>query len=202
MHKWLNKLSRKERIYLLAGLIVLLFGCVIYPVMKTAASTRHERLEDIEALQQLVQDYQHVIEQSDELQQEHAELSSALEGLEFLMYRAASPSALQTQLMQEFGEMAPSLDLQISSGKAALSNRSQLSLNISARGTYSRILNFISELENHAPMICIDSIDINGAQRRGNHQHRGPQPVQTEGTQPNLSLLLKTHVNYRQEVAQ
>lgn len=202
MNKWLNKLSRKERIYLLAGIVVLFFGGIVYPVCKKAGTVRTERLDEVESLQSLAAGLQQIIDQKDALQREHAELSAAREGLDYLMYRAESANALQTQLMQDFGEMAPSLDLNISSGKAARGTRSQLALTVSASGTYARILNFINALEANEPMICIDSIDINAASRRGSS--RGPRRMTTQptnGAQPTLSLSLKLHVNYRLEVA-
>lgn len=205
MNKWLKKLTRKERLYLLAGAVVLFFGGIVLPVCQKAAATRAEQLEEIESLQALANDYQEIIRQKSDLKHEHTELSNALEGLDYLMYRAKSSNALQTQLMQEFSEMAPSLDLQISSGSASRSHRSQLDLKVSARGTYSRILNLINALETHEPMICIDSIDINSAQhsRRRPDFMRGPQPpLPTGGAQPNLALALTLHVNYRQEAAQ
>lgn len=207
MNKWLNKLSRKERIYLLAGVVVLFFGGIVYPVCQKAGAVRRERLEEIEALQELAVDYRQLLDDQSALQREHAQLSSALEGLDYLMYRAESANALQTQLMQDFGEMAPSLDLQISSGKASRGNRSQLALNISARGTYSRILNFIHALETNEPTISIDAIDINAASQRQSYSRRGSRRSQTpstttDGSQPTLSMSLKIHVNYRQEVAQ
>ncbi|MFC1468119.1 GspMb/PilO family protein [Verrucomicrobiota bacterium] len=203
MKKWLNKLSRKERIYLLAGIVVLFFGGVVYPACQKAGAVRKEHLEEIEALQELSQSYRDLIDEKDELKQEHAELSDALEGLDYLMYSAESANSLQTRLMQEFSEMAPSLDLQISSGSASRNNRSQLTLNISANGTYSRILNFIAQLEGHKPLVSIDSIGIKAAKkkRKPRGKNRRQQPQATEGAQPTLALQLKVHVNYRQEVS-
>ncbi len=206
MNKWLKKLTRKERIYLLAGAVVLFFGCVVYPSLKKAASVRAENLEEIEALQDLADGYRELLQSEDSLKKEHEELSVALNGLGNLVYRAESATALQTTLTQELGEMAPSLELQIASGAASRNSDSKrLDLRVTATGTYNRLLNFIYALETHEPMITIDSIDLNGARRTRPMPAASRLPQKgnpTEGTQPDLALTIKLHVNYSQEVAQ
>ena len=48
MKKMTLKISRRERVYLIVGGIVLFFGIAVYPAMKAAKNFRQEQLDMLE----------------------------------------------------------------------------------------------------------------------------------------------------------
>jgi len=204
MNKWFMIRSRRERLTLLVGVAVLIFGIVIYPLAKRSAATRAEQMEELEQVRALLSDYQSVIDSQAAIEAEHehlAGLMSATDG--FLFERTGNNvmmEAMMTKLLNQFG---PDLKLDISESRASLrDDSSQIRFKTKGSGRYPDILNFIHQMELYRPFIVIDGVSVAVADPRSSQRGRGffmrqaaatASPAET--TEPNIRVQLDIHIN-------
>lgn len=204
MNKWLMSRSRRERLTLLAGGVIVVFGVVIYPLARRSAATRAERTEELEQLRGLLAEYGDVLDSREAIEQEHEHLSGLMSSTEgFLFERTGNNvmmEAMMTRLLNQFG---PDLKLDISEARASLrDDSSQIRFRVRGGGRYPDILNFIHQVELYRPFIVIDSVSWGVSQsrtpQRGSGAFRRQMAAaaqQTETTEPNIKLQMEIHIN-------
>lgn len=203
MNKWLRSRSRRERLTLLVGAAILIFGVVIVPLAKHSVAIRAEQMETLEQERALLADYQSVMQSKDAIEAEHEHLlglMSATDG--FLFERTGNNvmmEAMMTKLLNQFG---PDLQLDVSEARASLRDGAdQIRFAIKGEGRYPDILNFIHEVELYRPFIVIDGVIVNaGLQRFGGgggrfRQRQVTTTQQDDVTEPNLKLKMDIHIN-------
>lgn len=203
MNKWLMSRSRRERLVLLAGIAILIFGVVVYPLAKHSAAVRAEQMEELDQVRALLSDYQSVIESQAAIEAEHehlAGLMSATDG--FLFERTGNNvmmEAMMTKLLNQFG---PDLKLDLSEARASVQDGAdRIRFGVKGEGRYPDILNFIHQMELYRPFIVIDGVSVSASSQRGGQ--RGPgffrrqvaAAQSDETTEPNLRLRMDIHIN-------
>ena len=86
MKKLMLKMSRRERLYLIAGGAILLFGVVVYPATKKAKAYRVEQTEMLEDEVALLEDFTGMLNDAEAIQRENEQLRDALRGADDLLF--------------------------------------------------------------------------------------------------------------------
>jgi len=202
MNKWFMGRSRRERLTLLVGAAILIFGVVIYPLAKTSAVTRSGQMAELEQVRALLSDYKSVIDSQEATEAEHEQLAGLMSATDgFLFERTGNNvmmEAMMTKLLNQFG---PDLKLDVSESRASVrDDSSQIRFNVKGEGRYPDILNFIHQMEIYRPFIVIDGVSVNVAAQRSSRRGRGSRgpaaaTQQAETTEPNIKLQLDIHIN-------
>ncbi len=156
------KISRRERLYLFAGAAVLLFGVVIYPATKAAASYRQEQLEMLGDEVALLEDLTDLLKNAGAIQQENEKLHSALNAADDLLFPPIeNPIMTQTMMIKLLNELGPDLDIDVSAGRSSIGDaETQMNLAVKGRGRYPEILKFLHRMETYRPLILVDSMTL------------------------------------------
>lgn len=203
MNKWLMSRSRRERFYLLSGGAILLFGLVVYPLIKWSAAHRAEQAESLGQTRELLVDYQSVIDSKDSIESANRQLAELMRSTDGLLFERIGNNvmmeAMMTKLLNQFGS---ELKLDISETRAALRDESSLiRYQVKGTGRYPAILSFIYKIEDYRPFIVIDSVSVSAAPSRPTRQTRGGRPSHSsaqsseETTEPEIKLQLNIHIN-------
>lgn len=178
MKKTMLKMSQRERLYLIAGGAVLLFGVVVYPATKAASAYREEQLEALEDESILLADFNELLENADAIQRENEQLRTALHGADDLLFPPIeNPIMTQTMMIKLLNELGPDLDLDVSPGRSSVGDSAnQMNLAVKGIGRYPEILKFLYRLETHRPLILVDGMSI-----------AAPKPRKTDARRPDKS---------------
>ena len=211
MKKMILRMSRRERIYLIAGTAVLLFGVVVYPATKKAAAFRQEQIDVLEDEIALREDFRGFIADEFAIELENELLRDTLGETDGLLFPPIdNPIMLQSRMIQLFNEMGPDLELEVSAGRSSISDAAtQVNLSIRGRGRYPTILKFLHKLEMYRPVIIVDTLTMAGSSKgrgrpgsRDPRDRRGPfgqpqpqKPTTEPTTEPTLQLRLLVHIN-------
>jgi hypothetical protein len=177
MKKMILRMSRRERLYMIAGTAVLLFGVVVYPATKKAAAFQQEQMELLEEELVLRADYEGMIANEFAIEVEHELLRDALGETDGLLFPPIdNPIMLQSRMTQLLNEMGPDLELEISAGRSSVGNAAtQVNLSIRGQGRYSAILKFLQKIETHRPVIVVDSL-VTSTSSKGRGPSSGGPP--------------------------
>ncbi|MDZ8118559.1 GspMb/PilO family protein [Pontiella agarivorans] len=187
----LAKLSRRERLYVLAGGTVLLFGLVLYPIGKKAAAFREEQLELLQEEAALLEDL-YVLELDGwAIEEEHEKLKSALREADDLLFPPIENRILtQTAMIKLLNELGPDLELETTAGRSSVGDAAnQLNLELRGEGRYPEILKFIHRLETYRPLILVQDFSL--AERRTRRRRRDQS---TDTAEPRLSLNMSIQI--------
>jgi hypothetical protein len=162
MKKRMLKMSRRERLYLIAGGAILLFGVVVYPATKAAKAYRVEQTEMLEDEVALLEDFTGMLNDAGAIQRENEQLRDALRGADDLLFSPIeNPIMTQTMMIKLLNELGPDLDLDVSAGRSSVGDgANQMNLTIKGRGRYPEILKFLYRVETHRPLILVDDMQL------------------------------------------
>ncbi|QBG48575.1 hypothetical protein EGM51_14620 [Verrucomicrobia bacterium S94] len=187
----LAKLSRRERLYVLAGSGVLLFGLVLYPAGKKAAAFREEQFEMLQDEAALLEELYLLELDAWAIEEEHEQLKSALSEADDLLFPPIENRILtQTAMIKLLNELGPDLELETTAGRSSVgAAANQLNLELKGEGRYPEILKFIHRLETYRPLILVQDFSL--SERRTRRRRRGPS---TDTAEPRLSLRMSIQI--------
>jgi hypothetical protein len=199
------KISRREKIYLLAGAAVLVAGGVVFPALKAASAFRQDQLDALHDEIALLEDLNGLVADAHAIQQENEMLREALKGADDLLFPAmGNPIMMQSQLIKLLNELGPDLDLEVSAGRSSVGDAStQMNLSVRGRGRYPEILNFLYRMETHRPLILVDSMSMVAPKFSKKSPEKKPSSKQqkkpsTEKTKdPNMSFKMSVQIYTR-----
>ncbi len=179
MKKMMLKMSRRERLYLIAGGAVLLIGGVVYPATKAAAAYREEQTELLEDEVALLQDFNGMLTDAAVIQQQNQQLRDALRAADSLLFPPIeNPIMTQTMMIKLLNELGPDLDLDVSAGRSSVGDgANQMNLSIRGRGRYPEILKFLYRVEIYRPLILVNEIML-----------AAPKPKKSNSKKPSSKL--------------
>ncbi|MDF7807170.1 GspMb/PilO family protein [Pontiellaceae bacterium B12219] len=181
----LAKMSRRERLYVMAGGAVLFFGLVVYPVTKKVAAFRAEQFELLQDELQLLENLYTFELDAWTIEEEHEKMVAALRKADDLFFPPIENRILtQTAMTKLLNELGPDLSLETTAGRSSIGDAAnQMNLQIKGEGRYPEILKFIYRLETYRPLILVDSISL--AERRTRRRRRD---TSTDASEPQLTL--------------
>ena len=202
MNNLLLKMSRRERLYVIICVAALAGGIIIYPAFKASGAHRAEELEQLQDAQELLADYQNLLDSKEVVQKENKKLKNALGNTDGLLFNsvgnAVMTQAMMVKLLNQFG---PDLELDISSSRSSLRDiPGQFNFSVKGAGRYPEILNFLYQLETHRPLIVIDGLNlfVQKQNKKKLFPGGGQRPVQTaEASEPKMKLRIDIHINCR-----
>jgi hypothetical protein len=215
MNKFLTRLSRRERIYVLTAAAALLAVGIVYPVLRKAETYRKEKIEALEAARSLRASYRTMIRTADQIRAENSELKTVLGRTEGLLFeRIGNDVMMEASVIKMLNQMAPDLGLDVSIARSSLrSLPGQLSFSVRGAGRYPEILNFFYQLETHRPLIVIDKFSMAAQDSRAAFQNsklkqgRGSSPAASRlqkpttssvtPSEPKMRLQMDIHINCR-----
>jgi hypothetical protein len=184
-------MSRRERLYVMAGGAVLLFGLVVYPVTKKVAAFREEQFELLQDELQLLENLYTFELDAWTIEEEHGKMVAALRKADDLIFPPIENRILtQTAMTKLRNELGPDLSLETTAGRSSIGDAAnQMNLQIKGEGRYPEILKFIYRLETYRPLILVDSISL--AERRTRRRRRD---TSTEASEPQLTLTMSIKI--------
>ncbi|VGO15151.1 hypothetical protein PDESU_03733 [Pontiella desulfatans] len=197
MKKLFQRLSRKERLYVMAGAAVLFFGMVVYPGAKKASAYREEQRGLLEGEMQMLESLYGLYYDEGAITTEHQQLRGALREADDLLFPPIeNPILTQTAMIKLFNELGPDLNLQTTSGRSSVGDAAnQMNLSVKGQGRYAEILKFMHRIETYRPLILIEGFSI--SERRSRSSRRSRFPMRSTGSQseePTLSLELAIQI--------
>ena len=186
------KMSRRERLYLMAGAMVLFVGVVVYPVVGKANAYREEQLEMLGDEMLLLEDLYGLVYDTPTIQEEHDLLRDALRSADDLLFPPIeNPILTQTAMIKLFNELGPDLNLETTAGRSSVGDAAnQMNLTVRGSGRYPEILKFMHRLETYRPLIIVQEFSLN--EQRSRRSRRGPRVAAT--TEPTLELSLSLQI--------
>jgi hypothetical protein len=162
MKKLMLKMSRRERLYVIAGGAILLFGVVVYPAAKEAKAYRVEQTEMLENEVLLLENYNDLLNSESAIERENEQLRDALRGADELLFPPIeNPIMTQTMMIKLLNELGPDLDLDISAGRSSVGDgANQMNLTVKGRGRYPELLNFLYRVETYRPLILVNEMNL------------------------------------------
>ncbi len=195
MKKIFAKMSRRERLYLMAGLAVIVFGVVVYPASRKASAFRMEQQEMLENDHTLLEGLYGLFYDAPVVEEEYETLSAALRRSNDLLFPPIeNPILTQTAMIKLMNQLGPDLELETTSGRSSVSDAAnQMNLSVRGQGRYPEILKFMHRLETYRPLILVESFSIGEKRSRG---RRGrPRPTTTtQVAEPTLSLNMSIRI--------
>lgn len=163
MKKPTFKISQREKVYLVAGALVLFVGVVLFPAFKAAQTYRAEQVEQLEGELDLLESLNGLIADARVIQSENEMLREALKGADELLFPPIDNRIMmQSKLIKLLNEMGPDLELEVSPGRSGIGDAStQMNLSVKGKGRYPEILKFLHRVETHRPLILVDSMLLN-----------------------------------------
>lgn len=180
----LAKVSRRERLYLMAGGAVLLFGLVVYPAARKAAAFRGEQVELLQDELLLLEELYGLEFDGVDIEAEHETLLAALHKADDLLFPPIENRILtQTAMIKLLNELGPDLELETTAGRSSVGDAAnQMNLQVKGAGRYPEILKFMHRLETYRPLILIQEFSL---RERKTRRRRGAQQQVSE---PRLEL--------------
>jgi hypothetical protein len=162
MKKLMLKMSRRERLYVIAGGAILLFGVVVYPAAKAAKAFRVEQTELLENEVLLLENYNDLLNNESAIELENEQLRDALRGADELLFPPIeNPIMTQTLMIKLLNELGPDLDLDISAGRSSVGDgANQMNLTVKGRGRYPELLNFLYRVETYRPLVLVNEMTM------------------------------------------
>jgi hypothetical protein len=162
MKKLTFKISRREKMYLIAGGAALLVGLVIYPAFKSATAFREEQLESLQAEIALLEDLNGLVADARSIQEENELLRDALKGADELLFPPIENRIMmQGRMIKMLNEMGPDLGLEVTAGRSSIGDSStQMNLSVKGRGRYPEILKFLYRVETYRPLVLVNSMSL------------------------------------------
>lgn len=196
MRNLFQKMSRRERLYLMVGVVVLLFGVVVYPALKKSAAHKEEQMEVLADEMALLEDYYGLFYDAPLIEEEYETLSAALKKSDDLLFPPIeNPILTQTAMIKLFNELGPDLDLETKAGRSSVGDSAnQMNLTVKGSGRYPEILKFMHRLETYRPLILIESFSVAEQRSRRGRGQRGSRNTAGAGTEPNLTLALSIQI--------
>ncbi|MFA5689169.1 MAG: GspMb/PilO family protein [Kiritimatiellales bacterium] len=205
---WFNRLSRRERIYVFAGAAVLFVFGVMVPLWNASENYRAGKLEELEAARRTRDSYRAMLQFTDAIQNENAELLGVTAQTDGLLFdRTGNDVMMEAAMVKLLNQMAPDMGLEISMGRPSLrAPAGQLTFSVRGTGRYPDILNFFYQLETHRPLIVIDQFNLalqNMRQRDGGMPAtlmQRPAPTASSSSspaEPRIRLQMTIHINCR-----
>jgi hypothetical protein len=211
MNKFMARLSRRERLYVLIAAAALFAGGILYPLLRASQTYRQEKLEELEAARALRETYQTVICTADQIRSENDELKEAIGLTDGLLFdRVGNDVMMDAWVVKLLNQMAPDMGLEISRARSSVRDLpGQLKFSVRGNGRYPEILNFFYQLESHRPLIVIQQFNISAQSGRRGAGQRGqlfPQAAaaqrartaqEAEPSEPRMRLQMEIHLNCR-----
>lgn len=203
MKKMMLKMSRRERLYLIAGSAVLLIGGIVYPATKAASSYRLEQLELLEDEVALLEDFNGMLNDASTIQRENERLRDALRTVDALLFPPIeNPIITQTMLIKLLNELGPDLDLDVSAGRSSVGDgANQMNLTIKGRGRYPEILKFLYRVETHRPLILVNEMILTSPKTKKLTPKKSSSKSKKKGVEkskdPNIVFRISIQINSR-----
>ena len=201
MKKMMLKFSRRERLYLIAGSIILLFGLVVYPATKAAKAYRLEQTEMLEDEVALLNDLKEMLKDEAAVEREYEELRAKLHGVgNWLFEGHENPNMTQSMITKVLNELGPDLGLDVSPARTSIGDaKGQMNLNVRGRGRYPELLSFLYRIETYRPLIIVHDMDV-GAPKPNPKKSKSSKSAPKEKTKdPTLGFRLLIEINCRSE---
>jgi len=196
MEKIFAKMSRRERLYLMAGLAVIVFGVVVYPASRKATAYREEQQEMLENDHALLDGLYGLFCDAPVVEEEYETLRAALRRSNDLLFPPIeNPILTQTAMIKLMNQLGPDLELETTSGRSSVSDAAnQMNLSVRGQGRYPEILKFMHRIETYRPLILVESFSI--GERRSSRGRRGPPrpSTATQAAEPTLSLNMSIQI--------
>jgi len=156
------KISRREKIYLIAGGVALLIGAVVFPAGKAASTYRSDQMEALQDEIALLDDLNGLVADAPTIQRENELLRDALRGADELLFPSVENQIMmQTQMIKLLNELGPDMELEVSAGRSSVGDSAtQINLSVRGKGRYPEILKFLHRIETHRPLIVVDSMSL------------------------------------------
>ena len=160
MKKLMFKMSHRERLYVIAGGVILFFGVVVYPATKAAKAFRIEQTEMLENEVLLLGNYNDLLNREAAIERENEQLREALRGADELLFPPIENQIMtQSMLIKLLNEMGPDLDLDVSAGQSSIGDgENQMNVTVKGRGRYPELLKFFYRVETYRPLILINEM--------------------------------------------
>lgn len=197
MKKMFLKLSRRERITLLIGLVVLLFGVVVYPAAKKASAYREEQVEAFESDKALLEGLFELYNEEPTIEEENELLRDALSEADDLLFPPIqNPILTQTAMIKLLNELGPDLELEVTSGRSSVGDAAnQMNLAVRGTGRYPELLKFLYRLETYRPLILVEEFSLaERGNKRGKRGGRRKRLAALQSGEPNLTLKLSLQI--------
>ena len=202
MKKRMLKMSRRERLYLIAGGAILLFGVVVYPATKAAKAYRVEQTEMLEDEVALLEDFTGMLNDAGAIQRENEQLRDALRGADDLLFPPIeNPIMTQTMMIKLLNELGPDLDLDVSAGRSSVGDgANQMNLTVKGRGRYPEILKFLYRVETYRPLILVDDMQLvapKPKKLRANSKAAAKTKTTAKAKDPGMFFKMSIQINSR-----
>lgn len=190
MKNLLARISRRERLYLMIGSIVLLFGLVLYPASKKAAAFRAEQQELLEDEMALLEDLYALELDAFTIEEEYDQLSSALKKADDLLFPPIENRILtQTAMIKLLNELGPDLELETTAGRSLVGDAAnQMNFQLKGEGRYPEVLKFLHRLETYRPLMLVESFSVSEVRTR---RRRGSSSSEVSEPRLNLRMTLQ-----------
>ncbi|MCK4564557.1 MAG: hypothetical protein KAU94_07775 [Verrucomicrobia bacterium] len=202
--KKMLKMSRRERLYLIAGGAVLLFGVVVYPATKAAAAYRLEQTEMLEDEVALLEDFNGMLNDAGAIQLENEQLRDALRDAGDLLFPPIeNPIMTQTMMIKLLNELGPDMGMDVSAGRSSIgAGANQMNLTVKGRGRYPEILKFLYRVETYRPLILINDISLVAPKPRkpstkGKSSSKSKKAVGEKTKDPSMYFRMSIQINSR-----
>lgn len=200
MMNLLQRMSRRERLYLIIGVAVLLFGVVVYPAKKKAVAFREVQREMLEDEILLLEDLYGLFYDAPAIEEENELLLQTLRKADDLLFPPIeNPILTQTAMIRLMNELGPDLELETTSGRSSVGDAAnQMNLTVRGEGRYPEIVKFMHRLESYRPLILVESFSMTrrggGSRGRGGFSRLGLRPTGIESGEPRLALSLSIQI--------
>ncbi|VGO16984.1 hypothetical protein PDESU_05578 [Pontiella desulfatans] len=200
MKKPTFRISRREKIYLIAGGIALLVGGGVYPALKAASAFREEQVEALHDEIALLEDLNGLLVDARAIQQENEMLRDALKGADELLFPPVENQIMmQTKMIKLLNDMGPDLDLEVTAGRSSIDDSAtQINLSVRGRGRYPEILKFLHRMETYRPLILVDSMSLMAPKPKKPKDSSGKTKKAPEKTKdPSMQFRLSIQIHTR-----
>jgi hypothetical protein len=194
MKNLLTRISRRERLYLMIGGLVLFLGLVVYPAGKKAAAFRAEQFELLGDDLLLLEELYALEFDAYAIEEENETLLAGLKKADDLLFPPIENRILtQTAMTKLFNELGPDLELETTAGRSSVGDASnQMNLELKGEGRYPELLKFLHRVETYRPLILIQDFSLAERQTRRRFGGRGGSRQQT--SEPRLTLRLSVQI--------
>jgi hypothetical protein len=208
----LTKLSRRDRIALIAGSLLLLILLVFMPGIEKAHAYRKEQLELLEEDLALLQSYEDKVGAEDVNRRKYKRLKVLVDELPILTAHGEPPDDLQTQMIADLNQLSPGLTVKVK--PLSLSEKeNKVRFSVSATGRYEDVLKFLEQLELYRPLTEVDALQLTATKRilktpkkgkKGKRGRRGkksrkPEPVSKALVESSIAMKALLSVAYDKE---
>jgi hypothetical protein len=208
MKNFLTRLSRRERLYVIAAAAALFSAVVLYPAFRASSAYRQEKIEELEAARALRATYQTMLRTAEQIRTENGELKEAVSRTDGLLFdRIGNDVMMEASVIKMLNQLAPDLSLDVSIARPSLrATPGRLNFSVRGNGRYPETLNFFYLLETHRPLIVVDhfSMAVQNSKRAVDQKLKAPAQAATlrktatvEPSEPRMKLQMDIHINCR-----